>query len=426
MQLRIHHTASLALACTLALGNVAQAAPGDLPPIRLGMIEGMSGPFANAGEAVERNIRFAVEQVNARGGLHLPDGNHLLSLTVFDNKQGVEDALLQLKQLTDQKIPFVLEGNSSAVAGALVEAINKHNVRTPGNRVLFLNYSAVDPVLTNEKCSFWHFRFDANADMRMQALVDVIKSDSKAKSVYLIGQDYSFGQQVAKAARRQLQAARPDIRIVGDELHPIGKVKDFAPYIAKIRASGADTVITGNWGNDLTLLVKAAKEAGLRLKFYTFYGNSLGAPAAIGEAGVGTVRAVAEWHPNAVDGNAASDAFYRSFRQRYPQPKDDYLFLRMDVMIDMLAAAIEKAGSTDAIAVARALEGARYKSKFHEASMRASDHQLIQPLYVAVMQRLADGGIRFDNEGSGYGFKTERYLAPAATAAASTCQMQRP
>ncbi|AMP11777.1 periplasmic binding domain protein [Collimonas arenae] len=430
---RLRHVASIALVCATVLCAAAlpaSAAPAvtNLPPIRLGMIEGMSGPFANAGEAVERNIRFAVEQVNARGGVRLPDGRHPLALTVFDSKQGVEDALLQLRQLTDQKIPFVLEGNSSAVAGALVEAINKHNARTPNNRVLFLNYSAVDPALTNEKCSFWHFRFDANADMRMRALIEVIKGDRQAKSVYLIGQDYSFGQQVAKAARRQLEVARPDIKIVGDELHPIGKIKDFAPYIAKIRASGADTVITGNWGNDLTLLVKAAKEAGLRLKFYTFYANSLGAPAAIGDAGVGTVRAVAEWHPNVADGisNSASDAFYRSFRQRYPLPKDDYLFLRMDVMIDMLAAAIEKAQSTDAVAVARALEGARYKSAFHEASMRADDHQLIQPLYVAVMQKLADGGIRFDNEGSGYGFRTERYLAPAATAMPTTCKMQRP
>jgi len=425
---------TVSLALTLMLANLflapaaMAAAAANLAPIRLGMIEGMSGPFANAGEAVEHNLRFAVEQVNARGGVRLPDGHHPLSLVVFDSKQGVEDALLQLKQVTDQKIPFVLEGNSSAVAGALVEAVNKHNARVPDNRVLFLNYSAVDPALTNEKCSFWHFRFDANADMRMHALVEVIKNDSKAKSVYLIGQDYSFGQQVAKAARQQLQAARPDIKIAGDELHPIGKVKDFAPYIAKIRASGADTVITGNWGNDLTLLVKAAKEAGLRLKFYTFYANSLGAPAAIGDAGVGTVRAVAEWHPNIADGiqNAASDAFYRSFRQRFPQPKDDYLFLRMDVMIDMLVSAIEKAQSTEAAAVARALEGAQYKSKFHEASMRASDHQLIQPLYVAVMQKLADGGIRFDNEGSGYGFKTERYLASAATALPTTCKMLRP
>ncbi|MDP5007918.1 MAG: ABC transporter substrate-binding protein, partial [Glaciimonas sp.] len=261
-------------------------------------------------------------------------------------------------------------------------------------------------------------------------LVQVIKSDQRAKRAYLIGQDYSFGRQVAKAARQQLATARPDIVIAGDELHPVGKVKDFAPYIAKIRASGADTVITGNWGNDLTLLVKATKEAGLKVKFYTFYANSLGAPAAIGDAGVGSVRAVAEWHPNVgANAQSASDTFYRSFRARYPVAKDDYLFLRMGVMVDMLVTAIEKAGSTDAAAVAKALEGAHYKSSFHDATMRASDHQLIQPLYVAVMQKLADGGkdgIRFDNEGSGYGFKTERYFPAAMTALPTSCKMQRP
>lgn len=423
----------LVSALTLAICSTAHAASGSsaaptLAPINLGMIEGMTGPFANAGEAVERNIRFAIEQVNARGGVKLPDGRHPLALTVFDNQQGVEDSLVQFKKLTDQRMPFVLEGNSSAVAAALVDAVNKHNRRAADNRVLFLNYSAVDPVLTNEKCSYWHFRFDANADMRMQALVQVIKSDQHARRVYIIGQDYSFGRQVARAARQQLTQARPDIVIAGDELHPIGKVKDFSPYIAKIRASGADTVITGNWGNDLTSLVKAAKESGLNVKFYTFYANSLGAPAAIADAGVGNVRAVAEWHPNAAGAtkNSAGDAFYRSFRLRYPQPKDDYLFLRMDVMIDMLVSAIEKARSTEAGAVARALEGAQYKSRFHEAGMRAADHQLIQPLYVLVMQKIADGGIQFDNEGSGYGFKTERYFPAAATALPTSCNMQRP
>jgi branched-chain amino acid transport system substrate-binding protein len=400
------------------------AETGAGAPVRIAMIEGMSGPFANAGDAVARNVTIAIERINVRGGVKLPDGKHLLQLTTFDNKQGVEESLVGLKQATDQHIPFVIQGNSSAVAAALVDAINKHNARTPDNRVLFLNYSAVDPALTNDKCSFWHFRFDAHADMRMHALTEVIKGDTHARRVYLIGQDYSFGRQVAKAARTQLAAKRADIEIVGEELHPIGKVKDFAPYIAKIRASGADTVITGNWGNDLTLLVKAAREAGLGVKFYTFYGNGLGAPAAIGEAGVGRVRAVAEWHPNV--GGQASDAFYAAFRQRYPQAKDDYVHLRMQAMIEMLATAIEKARTTEAAAVARALEGARYQNEFHEATMRTSDHQLIQPLYVSVMHKLADGTIRFDNEGSGYGFKTERYLPAAATELPTSCVMQRP
>ncbi|MFO0206243.1 MAG: ABC transporter substrate-binding protein, partial [Betaproteobacteria bacterium] len=160
-----------------------------------------------------------------------------------------------------------------------------------------------------------------------------------------INQDYSFGREVARSARQMLAARRPDVQIVGDELHPLGRIRDFAPYAAKIRQAGADTVITGNWGNDLTFLVRAARDAGLEASFYTFYGNGLGAPAAIGEAGVGRVRAVAEWHYNA--GLPAMDAVYADFRQRYPEPRDDYFQARMTVLIEMLVRAIEAAGSTE-------------------------------------------------------------------------------
>ena len=414
-------TSMLATLLLLLAGACAAATQGE--PIRIGMVEGMSGPFANAGEAVARNLRLAIENVNARGGVKLPDGRHPLALAIFDNKQGVEESLIEFRRLADQQIGFLVQGNSSAVASALIDAVDRHNTRAPQQRILFLNYSAVDPALTNEKCSYWHFRFDANADMRMHALTEVIRQDSHAKKVYLIGQDYSFGRQTAKAARSMLGAKRPDMAIVGDELHPIGKIKDFSPYVAKIRASGADTIVTGNWGNDLTLLVKAVRDAGLGVKFYTFYGNGLGAPAAIGEAGAGRVRAVAEWHPNA--GGAASDAFYQDFGKRYPAPQDDYVHMRMHLMIAMLAAAIEKAGSTEAAAVAHALEGARFRNGFHHATMRAADHQLFQPLYVSVMQKKGEG-VRFDNEGSGYGFRTERYLSEQETVLPTSCNMVRP
>src|SRR5439155_18563957 len=135
------------------------------------------------------------------------------------------------------------------------------------------------------------------------------------------------------------------------------RIKDFGPYATKIKASGAQAVITGNFSNDLTLLVKAAKEVGFDGKFYTFYGNALGAPAAIGDAGLGKVIAVADWLPN-VQG-AQSEAFYQSFHRRYPNPADDYVHMRMQLMIEALAQAIEEAGSTQAIAVAQALEHAK-------------------------------------------------------------------
>jgi branched-chain amino acid transport system substrate-binding protein len=393
-------------------------------PIRLALIEGLSGPFANTGEAVVRNIAWAVERVNARGGVPTAQGLRAMVLTRHDSKGQSEEALSALKSAIDDGAQVVLQGNSSANAAALIDAINKHNEREPNRRVLFLNYSAVDPALTNERCSFWHFRFDAHADMRMAALMQVLREDASVKSAYLIGQDYSFGQAVLREARRQLGMQRPDVQIVGDELHPMGRVKDFLPYAAKIKASGAQAVITGNWGNDLTLLVKSAREAGYEGKFYTFYGNALGAPAAIGEAGVGRVIAVADWLPN-VPGQASAE-FYKSFRQRFPKPSEDYVHVRMQLMIEALAQAVTKAGGTDPVAVALQLEKARVNLAGQTGSMRAQDHQFQQPLVVGVMARQGTPGVPFDVEGSGYGFKVVRQITAEQARLPSTCQMERP
>ncbi len=426
--LKLLNLRSVLSACALLSGLIGAGAYAAPEPIRLGMIEGLSGPFGNAGEAVHRNLLIAVERINARGGVKLPGGARPFELLRFDSKGNNEETLAMLKSALDQRVGFVMQGNSSAAAAVLLDALNKHNAREPERRALYLNYSAVDPALTNEKCSFWHFRFDAHVDMRLAALTDVLRDDAKVRRVYLIGQDYSFGQQVLKQARASLLAKRPDIQIVGDELHPLGRVKDFLPYAAKIKASGAQAVLTGNWGNDLTLLIKAAREAGVDARFYTFYGNALGAPAAIGDAGVDRVLAVAEWHPNV--GTAASERFYANFRERFPKPADDYVHARMQVMLEMLASAIERARSTDAVAVARALEGMTLDRTtlggLHEGTMRAADHQFIQPLYVSVMERAGSAGVPHDNEGSGFGFKTVRYVEPRRTEQPTTCQMQRP
>ena len=412
-------------ACSLALLPLsATTARAQGAPIKLALIESLSGSFANTGEAVFRNLLWATERVNARGGVKLPGGARPLQLLRYDSKGSNEEALSALRAAIDDGVHFVLQGNSSATAAALIEAISKHNQREPGRRVVFLNYSAVDPLLTNERCNFWHFRFDAHADMRMAALMEVLREDKALKSAYLIGQDYSFGQAVLREARRQLSAQRPDVTIVGDELHPVGRVKDFAPYAVKIKASGAQAVITGNWGNDLTLLVKAAREVGYDGMFYTFYGNALGAPAALGEAGVGKVVAVADWLPNLpTEGSAA---FYRAFRERFPKPQDDYVHMRMQLMVESLAQAMEKAASTDALPVARAREGASVSLYGQAGAMRAADHQFQQSLVVGVMDRLGAPGVRFDVEGSGYGFRVVRQITAEKAAQPTTCQMQRP
>ena len=405
----------------------ADAVTGPTPalaPIKLALVESLSGPFANTGEAVFRNLLWATERVNMRKGVLLRDGHHRLVIERFDSKGQNEEALSALRAAIDSGARIIMQGNSSATAAVLLDAIEKHNSRDPSRQVLYLNYSAVDPALTNERCSFWHFRFDAHADMRMAALMEVIKDDKAMQSVYLIGQDYSFGQAVLREAKRQLAAQRPDVRIVGDELHPVGRVKDFAPYAAKIKQSGAQAVITGNWGNDLMLLVKAAREAGYEGRFYTFYGNALGAPAALGDAGVGKVLAVADWLPNVP--TAGSRAFYGEFRKRFPKPEDDYVHMRMQLMIAALAQSLEKAGSTDIVAVAKAMEHAKVQLAGRTGSMRAADHQFQQALVVGMMEKKGSPGVDFDVEGSGYGFKVVREISAAKVEMPTSCKMVRP
>lgn len=412
------------LATTFYATAQSKSVPATL---KIAMIESLSGPFGNTGEAVYRNLLWATERVNARAATK---GGVKFELKRYDSKGQSEEATSALRSAIDDGAHIIMQGNSSAVAAVLIDAINKHNEREPSKRVLFLNYSAIDPALTNEKCSPWHFRFDAHVDMRMKALVEVLKEDTALKSIYIIGQDYSFGHAVAKEAKRQLALQRPDVVIVGEELHPIGRIKDFLPYVAKIKATGAQAVLTGNFGNDLTLLVKAAKDVGYEGKFYTFFGNALGAPAAIGDAGVGKVVAVADWLPNVP--TAGSEAFYQAFKARFPNPADDYVHMRMQLMMEALSQAANKtifSNQTNAIniiAIQAALTTAKVTFYTQTGEMRAADNQFQQPLVVGLMDKQGAPGVKFDVEGSGYGFKVIKQISAKAAELPTTCKMAKP
>ena len=392
--------------------------------VKVAYIDPLSGPFANVGEQGLAEFRFAVDRMNQSGRL----GKVKLEVIGFDNKVSPQESLNQLKRVIDQDIRYITQGNSSAVAGALIEAVNRHNERNVGKEILYLNYAAVDPAYTNDKCSFWHFRFDANADMKMESLTTWMTGQKNIKKVYLLNQDYSFGHAVKKAAREMLGRKRPDIQIVGDDLHPLGKVSDFAPYVAKIKASGADSVITGNWGNDMSLLVKAGRDAGLDVNWLTYYAGGLGTPTAMGEAAAGKVKIIAEYHSNVENNKAAKwDADYR---KQAPKGNPDFYFLRGKIMWDMFAKAIVQAKSVEPKAVALALEGMRHDGELGEVEMRKSDHQLIQPLYVlTIVKSAAKGGpknAKIDMEGSGLAPITEARLEGYTSATPTSCQMKRP
>lgn len=400
----------------LQLFTILPAAAADT--IKIAFIDPLSGAFANVGEMEVRAYQYAIDLVNARGGVL---SGTKFELVTFDNKANPQDSLLVLKQASDQGIRYITQGNSSAVALALNDAVSKQNARDPEHSVLFLNYAAVDPVLTNERCSFWHFRFDADADMKMSALTDTIAGIRSVKRVYLINQDYSFGQAVARAARAMLAQKRPDIEIVGDDLHALGKVKDFSPYIAKIRASGADSVITGNWGNDFVLLVKAAKQEGLTVDWYTYYAGAPGMLTTLGEAALGHIKNVHVYAPNAQ--SERSRKYIGGYREKF---KEDYIQSQHGVVIEMLAQAMEQAHSSDPKLVAQALEGMSYDYIYGPVQMRADNHQLIQPLFISSVSKVDGKEVKFDSDRSGMGWKADRRIEGKDTIMPTTCKMERP
>jgi len=392
--------------------------PAAADTIRIAQIDPMSGPFGLAGESLARHLDAAAEEINARGGVL---GGMKFEFVHFDNKASAQDSVLVLKQVIDSGIRYVTQGGGSNVAHALSEALAKHNSRNPDRSVLYLNYAAQDPALTNEKCNFWHFRFDAHVDMKLEAITNYIAQQKSIKKVYLLNQDYAFGQAISRAAREMLSKKRPDIEIVGDDLHPLGKVKDFSPYIAKIKASGTETVITGNWGTDFTLLVKASKDSGLGATFYTFNAHLAGAPTSVGAAGADRIKQVFTWHSNIADNGA--ETFADDYHRKY---KEDFYYNTAKTELEMLARAMNEAKSVDPLKVAKALEGMKYQSDTGQVWMRANDHQLMQPIYIATFTKAGGKDVRHEAEGTGYGWKTDIRVEPKDTVLPTTCQMERP
>ena len=382
------------------------------------MIEPLSGAFANQG-GIHRSqcSEFLIEDINAKGGVL--DGRKL-ALATFDNKGSPQESLIALKQVADQGIRFILQASGSHNAHALSEAVSRHNARNPERSILFLNFGATDTMLTNEKCSFWHFRFDSNIDMKLAAMTTYMASQRNVRSVYLINQDYAAGQTMSRVGKEMLAAKRPDVVVAGDELHPIGKIIDFAPYVTKIKASGADAVLSNNWGSDLALLIKSAAEAGLPATFYTNHAYLTGTPMAIGKAGDGRVKTVLSWHINIAGDPLAP--FALRFKKRYGE---DFVFLPAKIAFDMWIEAMERAKSSDPLKVALALENMRYQGPTGELWMRPDDHQLQQPLFIATFAK-AGSDLKYDLEGTGYGFRTDVRIESKDTTLPTTCRMKRP
>ncbi len=409
----IGNSLRLALASGLFLTAAAAVAQKG-ETVKIGWIDPLSGLMAPVGQNQLKSYQFMAEVFNKSN----PAGVKF-EIVPIDNKLSPQESTNAVKSLTDQGVRYIVQGNGSGAALAIMDAVSKHNERNPGKEAVYLNYAAVDPDLTNGKCNYWHFRLDADTSMKMEALTSWVKDQPDIKKVYLINQNYAHGQQVSRFAKEIMARKRPDVQFVGDDLHPLASVRDFAPYVAKIKASGADTVITGNWGSDLTLLIKASNDAGLNVKFLTYYASVTGTPTALGAGAAGRVYLVGYAESN-MPGEVGKVA--NEFKAKF---NDDYYTLAVHHAFNLLSTAMAKVKSTDPVKVAAAMEGLKFNSFNGEVEMRKADHQLQQGLYVAVWKK-ADAKNPYSVENTGYSFQSVKYYAPYVASTPTSCAMKRP
>ena len=401
----------VALAFTLTTGTAS--AQGT---IKIMYTDPLSGPFAQVGDQNLQQFNYIIDYINGRGGAL----GRKFELVSFDNKSQPSEALLALKSATDQNIPVIMQCSGSNIAAALIEGVDKHNERNPSNRIVYVNCGAVATELTNEKCSYWHFRMDAHVGMKAETMVRALPKD--VTKVYLLNQDYLFGQSVQREVKSFLTKLRPDVKVVGDELIPLGKVKDFSPYITKVKASGAQALLTGNWGPDMTLLIKGGMDAGLDIRYYTMYAHLGGGPTAIGPAGNGKVRSVMPFHENiAVEtGKTDTEGWTRQFRSQHDF---DFYAAGFRTIFEFLQAAMNKAGSADPLKFSAALEGLAITDMLgHTVTMRKADHQILSEYFVGVFTK----GVKYESEKTGLGWKTETTVLPKDLDQPNTCNMKRP
>lgn len=403
----------VALASMLACAGAALAQKGET--VRIALIEGLSGPMANVGQNQLKSWQFIAERLNGAKN----SAGVKFEIVGMDSKGSPQEAQNVLKAAVDQGFRYITQGNGSGAALALADAVAKHNDRNPGKEIIYLNYAAVDPALTNEKCSYAHFRLDADTTMKMEALTSFMKDQPAVKKVYLLNQNYSHGQQVSRYFKEGMARKRTDVQIVGDDLHPLGQVKDFAPYVAKIKQSGADTIVTGNWGADLVLFVKALNDAGLKLPMYAYYAGVTGTPTVLAAGGATDVYQIAYNHSNYTGELGAIMADYKK------KFNDDFYTFSIYNGIVMMAEAIAKAKSTDPMKVAAAMEGLTFKGFNGESQMRKTDHQMQQGLFISKWQKV-DKKNAYSVENTGYTFAPIKYLEPYVASTPTSCQMKRP
>lgn len=412
MPMRVFSASLVAFACCVT-GTV------HAEPVKIALIESLSGGQAVTGKLFQSAVKYGLAKVEAEKAW--PDGVKLLE---YDNQGGPSEAADKLKAAINDGAQIIIQGASSAIGGQITADVQKHNARNPGKEIMWINVGAEAMEFTGPKCHFYHFRWNGNAEIRLKAMLIAMKdANALGGKVYIIGQNYSWGHDVQKLTRDY--AKDYGYTIVGDVIHDVNKIQDFAPYVAKIKEAGPDTVVTGNWSNDLLLLMKAAGDSGLKARFAAYWIDQPGNIANAGDTALGHYTQSTFFPDANGDKTAAFAEDFKAKTGQYPLNVQGHVTHAMWGLGEALKALKAKPGDKLSVkALASAMENVTVDTSMGPIKMRPDDHQALVPLAIAVVSKDA----KFKADNTDKGFKTIKLLTgeQASSPVQPSCKMDRP
>lgn len=398
---------------SILLGGASLAAA---EPLKIAVIESLSGPQASSGQLVSTATRYVFDRANQNGGYN----GAPIKVRDYDNGGTSAGASSMFRRAVADGVNVVVQGASSLVAGQLVEDVRRHNIRNPDNKVLYINTASEALDLRGEKCHYHAFHFSATGPMRIKPLLRVMHGQGElGERVYAINQNYSWGREILEATREG--AREHGFQIVGSDLHDVNRLQDFSPYVAKIQASSPDSVITGNWSNDLLLLIKAANDANLNVRFGTVFLDQPGSVASAGKSVEGSY-VVQMSNLELLDDEVVES--YRKATGHYPVYVEPGTVNAMTFLTKALATLDFDNGAIDIDALAAALETVSHDNGIGTMRIRKDDHQVVMPMVVS----RARAGAKFPADDTNIGFVPIEVVAgeDAVQPVQDSCKMNRP
>lgn len=409
---------TLTRAALLTAAAIA-AASASAAPLKIALIETMSGPSAAAGQLYQNGLKYEIDRINAAGGWN----GEPIQVLYYDNLGGTVGASDRFRAAVADGAQIVLQGASSAIAAQLIDDVRKHNTRNPGNEVMYMNIGSEALDLTAERCNFYSFRMFTNMDMRVKALMSTMsEKGTLGKRVYSINQNFSAGHDMERLT--DAYAKQYGYEVVGKALHDVNKLQDFSPYVARMKEANPDTVVTMNWSTDLLLLVKAIKESGLKVRLATINLDAPGTLANAGEAALGHYLA----QPSNMEAAGAAGeklaADYKAKTGHLPFYIEPQAIVAAGFLNEALRKVKAENGRLPVTKLALAMEDVVYDTPFGVYKLRKGDHQMLPPIVVSEVSK--DAKYKADN--GPMGFKPIKTIdaATIASPVSPACKMQRP